>query len=86
MKIRKGDLVQVLWLDAGSPATPSWIEEEEAGGIDLVSCESVGWVVNHTSKKIVLAAARTEYQDVNSVQMIPMGCVTSIQRMLKRKR
>ena len=86
MKIGRGELVHVCWLDAGSPADASWMAEQAAQQIDPLRCQSVGWVMDATDKKIVLAATRTEFRDVNSVQMIPMGCVTSIQRLKWKKR
>jgi len=78
-----GTLVHVSWVDAHTH--DSWVNEGEENFERAMiphSCESVGWVIRHTAKQLVIAASRGPASDgsmdYNNLITIPPGWTVAI--------
>jgi len=80
VKLRRGDLVVVDWLDAAAHA-PGW---EDAPENVAEKCHSVGIVTAVSASAITLAAdygPKKHREHVNRAFTIPVGMVTRVRRV-----
>jgi|TARA_Y100000361_G_scaffold40696_1_gene34846 hypothetical protein len=79
----EGDLVQVLWWDT-LECPNGWHEKEDIKDYKPSLIESIGWIITDSGDYITLIADRaTEEGDetIGRCQVIPQGCIKSINRM-----
>lgn len=78
-KRKRPVLVEVEWRDAAGHL--SWFEEGKSG--ELAACVSVGYIIERTKRKIVLAqTVGSSFGRVMTTghQAIPAGCVVRVRR------
>lgn len=84
-KIKKGNLIEVVWLDSYTEEANCWVTPREAGHSELVVARSVGYYIGKAKGLIRLAADQLYEEDkvtrVNRLMAIPRGCVTEIRRL-----
>lgn len=74
-----GKLVHVSWLDATSEN--GW--HKDAPNMDCWECESVGFVVKHTRRRLVLCSTIGEGQSGQTI-VLPIGMIKRIRKLKVR--
>lgn len=80
MKIKKGDIVCCTWDDACS-AVEHWIPVPAASQIQTLATTTVGIVLAHTKKRIVIASTINANRDAACVMVIPTGMVINLEKL-----
>ena len=70
--------VLVEWVD--SNILHGWQMEGEIP-CDLANCESIGYLKNEDTEKVVLSQTQSNYGAHMGVLAIPKGCITSIKEL-----
>jgi len=82
--LKIGELVLIEWVDSSQPI-PNW-QHTESIGHDLITCESVGWVLYYEGNKVVVIAPNrgdfeTDNEQYSGCTSIPGGCIKRIFRL-----
>ena len=80
----KKSLVLIRWLDTFSSTDwkqPQKLLEDTEYVDNLSICESVGWLIEQDSKRIVLASMIGRDGCTNDRQYIPKGCIIEKKRL-----
>jgi len=75
-KLRKNDIIEVIWLDA--TADSRWLLEENIVKKPLEKCKTVGYFfdADRTALKLSMSVATTDGQ--RDVMIIPTNCIVTI--------
>lgn len=82
-KMKKDELVMVQWDDSASNS--SWVFKEDAKP-GLLSCRTVGFVLEDNKKHLSLYCTDCENGKISDQTCIPRSCVRKIQRMSLKRR
>ena len=77
--MRKRPLIIVEWNDTTGTAT--WDSEKAIAESEPMHCTTVGWKINSTHKKLVMAATRDTEGHFCDRSTIPRGCIKSIRTL-----
>ena len=79
MTLNNNDLVYVEWMDHATGS--GWLPDDDVN-TDPVPCRSIGWVLKHDKKVLVLFAMEDTAAKVTSGrQYIIKGCITKIKKV-----
>lgn len=91
MSLRKGDFIEVRWIDSYTPGHSNWMTDEELQDheqLDLI-IQSVGLYKGRDKKYIKLYASRglSSGEDMNYLNpiSIPKGCIDTIYKLKRSK-
>ena len=74
-------IVELSWVDACSLGN-AWDSRKEGEIGEPFKCQTVGYLVRKTRKKIIVAQSQClENNDIMNRMVIPRGCVTEIKEL-----
>ena len=78
-------LVKVEWEDSAQPTT-SWRYLEDAPSLEIINCQSVGWLIQQDDKVIMLAPNIGDIENGEAAQgsgfiRIPKRAITKIDQL-----
>lgn len=86
-RLRVGDLIEVVWVDANSPHPSVWINLSDLIERDpAMRIRSAGYFVDRRDGYLAMAGDRSDSEDyedaVNRVFFIPVGCIEGVRKVL----
>ena len=82
-KLRKGDAIEVVWIDAHFRQEAGWAEESDFEGADPVLIKSICQYVSQDRQYLNTVADRSETDPAGVMRdlRIPKGCIQSIRKL-----
>lgn len=82
-------LIEIVWEDSRSPNV-GWQFTKEADMPDICKCKTVGYLIEKTKKKVVVAQnvgdLHSNQVQVNGLMTIPMRCVIHMKIVKLKKK
>jgi len=75
MDLKKGNKIEVIWIDAHQEV--GWLDEKDAEVFPLAECRSMGYFINDTGKAFRIADSLS-IDKTCTVLAIPKGCIEKI--------
>jgi hypothetical protein len=82
--MKKGDIVEIVWLDILEPALPAWADDNEIKATyklqEQCEAKSIGYFYSKVGKFIYIAG---NYLDKSwgRIEKIPKGCIKKMRRL-----